>query len=718
MRSAFVFTIALAFLLTVSMTPSDAQQSPFELSSPDETLTADVYLTEEGAPRYRVRAKGDLIIAPSALGFELQDAPSMHTGFEVVGTGRRSVDTTWAPVWGTEDRIVNRFNELTVELRETEAPQRRLTLVFRAYDDGVAFRYKWPEQPNLGALRIASEDTQFRFTEDHTSWWIPDDYDGYEWVYRQTPLSAIVDSAAAISYNSYLEEGDDGTPFDSTSKQGKPGAVSTPLTLRHPEEERYLSVHEAALTDYAGMTLQADPDEPTTLRSNLVPWPDGVKVKASVPHETPWRTIQIADSPGGLIESPLIQNLNEPSKIEDTSWIEPMTYIGIWWGMHIGKYSWGQQETHGATTERTKRYLDFAAEHDIDGVLVEGWNVGWESWLEDDNFSFTESYPDFDLEEVTEYADEKGVALIGHHETGGDVPSYERQMEDAFALYDSVGVPAVKTGYAGPIRPEGVHHHGQQMVNHYREVVKLAAKHEIAINAHEPIKPTGIRRTWPNMMTREGVRGMEYNAWSSGNPPSHATILPFTRMLAGPLDYTPGIFNLTPEEIMPDHRVRTTLAKQLANEVILYSPVQMAADLVEHYEDQKAFEFIEHLPADWGESHVVNAGIGEFITIARRQDGGDEWYVGSITNEEARRVAVPLDFLDADTTYVAHVYEDAPASDYEKKPHAYRIRRGLVTSDETITAAMGRSGGQAIRLVPATEADREQYDALSEVQGR
>jgi alpha-glucosidase len=695
------------------MTHADPPPRSFELASPNGTLTAELALTDEGAARYEVRAGDARVVAPSPLGFAFEDAPPMRDGFEVVDTARRSVDTTWTPVWGTTNEIDNRYNELAVELRETEAPQRRLTLVFRAYDDGVAFRYRWPEQPNLDSLRIASEETHFRFTEDHDAWWIPDDYDGYEWVYRQTPLSAIVDSAAAISYNSYLEEDDDGAPFDSTSKQDDPGAVNTPLTLRHPDGERYVAVHEAALTDYAGMTLQADPDEPTTLRSNLVPWPDGVKVKATVPHKTPWRTLQIAESPGALIESHLIENLNEPSKIEDTSWIEPMTYIGIWWGMHIDKYTWGYEGgKHGATTERTKRYLDFAAENGIDGVLVEGWNTGWESWLEDDNFSFTEPYPDFDLEEVTAHAEEKGVALIGHHETGGDVPSYERQMEDAFALYDSVGVPAVKTGYAGPIRPKGVHHHGQQMVNHYREVVKLAAKHEIAINAHEPIKPTGIRRTWPNMMTREGVRGMEYNAWSEGNPPSHATIVPFTRMLAGPLDYTPGIFNLTPEEIMPDNRVRTTLAKQLANEVLLYSPVQMAADLVEHYEGQKAFEFIEHLPADWSESHVVNAGIGDFLTIARREQGGDEWYVGSITDEEARRLAVSLDFLDVDTTYVAHVFEDTPSADYKEKPHAHRIRRGLVTSDDTITAAMGRSGGQAVRLVPATEADRQQYDAL------
>jgi alpha-glucosidase len=358
--------------------------------------------------------------------------------------------------------------------------------------------------------------------------------------------------------------------------------------------------------------------------------------------------------------------------------------------------------------------MDFAAEHDIDAVLVEGWNLGWEDWGEEGAFNFTDSYDDFDIEEVTEYGREQGVALMGHHETGGDVPSYERQMEDAYALYDSVGVPAVKTGYAGMIRPEGVHHHGQQMVNHYREVVKLAAKHQIAINAHEPIKPTGIRRTWPNMMTREGVRGMEYNAWSEGNPPAHTTILPFTRMVAGPLDYTPGIFNLTPEEIMPDNRVYTTLAKQLANEIILYSPVQMAADLVENYEGHEATEFLRHLPADWSESHVLQAGIGTHVAIARQQTGTAEWYVGTITNEEARTVDLSLDFLSEGQTYVAHVYEDGPEADYQENPHAYRIRRGLVTADDTIEADLARSGGQALRLVPASADDEAQYDPLGD----
>jgi alpha-glucosidase len=679
-------------------------------TSPDGSLTIGVEL-RDGQPHYHVRAAGDTLVAASPLGFTFENAPPLRDGFEVTETTQRTVDTTWTPVWGTQDSVRNHFSERTIRLQETDGPGRRLDLVLRAYDDGVAFRYRWPEQSGLDSLRIASEDTDFRLTADHTAWWIPDDYDNYEWVYRKTPLSAIRDSAAAISYNSYLEETDGGRPERSV-KDDHPGAVNPPLTLRSPDETHYLALHEAALTDYSSMTFRADPETPTTLHTNLVPWPDGVKVKATVPHRTPWRVIQVADRPGGLIESHLLQNLNEPSKIEDPSWIEPMTYVGIWWGMHIDKYSWGRNGVHGATTERTKRYMDFAAEHDIDGVLVEGWNLGWETWLGGDEFDFTESYPDFDLQEVVDYGEERGVALIGHHETGGDVPAYEEQMDAAFDLYDETGVPAIKTGYAGPIRPEGIHHHGQQMVNHYRRVVKTAAEHEIVLNVHEPVMATGIRRTWPNMMTREGVRGMEYNAWDVPSPPSHDVTLPFTRMLAGPLDYTPGIFDLTPEETMPDHRVLTTLSKQLANMVVLYSPVQMAADLVENYEGEEAVEFIERVPADWSESHVLNARIGESITIARRKKDSPEWYVGTTTNAAARTLSIPLGFLDDGQTYVAHVFEDTPDADYRDNPHAYRIRRGLVTAGDTIEADLARSGGQAVILEPATTEDQEAHDPL------
>mgnify|MGYP006420527987 CR=1 FL=1 len=696
------------------MTVPNAAFSLPSLAAPNDRLHVTVALSDAGRPHYHVTADGERVIDPSPLGFEFADAPPMRDGFTVAETETRAVDTSWTPVWGPDATVRNHFHELTVRLQEAEPPQRRLTLVVRAYNDGIAFRYRWPEQPGLNALRITSEDTHFRFVGDPTCWWMPDDYDGYEWVYEQTPLSAIVDEAAAIGFNSYLDEQDTDIPDRPTSKENRPGAVNTPITMRTAGGTRYLSVHEAALVDYAGMTLQAAPDDPTTLRSELVPWPDGTKVKATLPHQTPWRTLQVADTPGALIESHLIENLNDPSQIDDPSWITPMTYVGIWWGMHIDRYSWGRDGTHGATTERAKRYIDFAAQHDIGGVLVEGWNVGWESWRGDDEFDFLTPYPDFDLEDVAAYADDYDVALIGHHETGGDVPAYEEQMADAFALYDDLGVPAVKTGYAGMIRPEGVHHHSQKMVNHYQRVVERAAEHEVMLDVHEPIKPTGLRRTWPNLMTQEGVRGMEYDAWSKGNPPEHTLVLPFTRMLAGPLDYTPAIFNLTPDDIQPHHRVCTTLAKQLANTVLLYSPLQMAADLTEHYDGHDALDFLDHLPTDWGESRVLHARIGAFLTMARRTCDGTTWHLASATDEYARTLDIRLDFLNADRVYVAHVYEDTPKADYVEAPHALHIRRGLVTSDDTITARMARSGGQAVRLVPATAADQQHHTPLSD----
>ena len=703
MRSRGSALLLSLFLLGVAACSSNG---PTDVTSPDGSLRIGMTLVD-GRPHYHVTAEGDTVIASSPLGVELKDAPPLRDGFEVVGRSTRRVNESWAPVWGTDSLITNHYRELTVKLRETDDAQRRLDLVFRAYDKGVAFRYRWPEQPTLDTLNVMDEETHFRFAQDHDAWWIPGNPDSYERIYMETPLSRIAE----------LDSVDAGTGEGTLqfAQFAFPHATNTPITLRSPDEDRWLAVHEADLTDYAGMKLQAQQDEPTTLTSLLTPWPDGVKVKADVPHESPWRTIQIADSPGGLIESHLLKNLNEPSKIAETDWIEPMNYIGIWWGMHLDVYSWGYEGgNHGATTERTKRYMDFAAENGIDAVLVEGWNTGWEGWGTSDTFDFTESYPDFDLKEVTEYAEEKGVQLMGHHETGGDIPSYERQMGDAMALYDSLGVRSVKTGYAGKIRPEPQHHHGQWMVNHYREVVKLAAKHNVMVNAHEPIKGTGLARTWPNMMTREGVRGMEWNASTDrpGNPPAHTVTLPFTRMLAGPLDYTPGVFDLVYPERRPDNRVRTTLAKQLANEVILYSPLQMASDMIPNYEGHEAFAFIERLPDDWAESHVLNAQIGDYITIARREKGSKTWVVGSTTNEEARELTVALDFLDDGQTYVAHVFEDVPDQDYESNPMEYRIRRGLVTSDDSITADLGRSGGQALLLVPATASDREQYDSL------
>ncbi|MGC9526576.1 MAG: glycoside hydrolase family 97 protein [Limnospira sp.] len=698
-RRRKLFQFCLSTVLTALLVIACSSRN-LQVTSHNGDIRINVEL-RQGRPYYSVIAAGETVIEPSPLGLKFQNASPLTDDLRVTDTEWNAVDRTWNPVWGTDSTIRNRYKELVVSLEETAPPNRRLDLLFRAYDDGIAFRYRLPEQPNLGDFNLTSEETYFRFAEDYNSWWIPANFDSYERTYRNTPISEI----AGRDFDRKATAWEDLKFAEYT----EPHAVNTPITMESPDQSRYLSVHEAALTDYAGMTLKAQSDRPLTFKSHLVPWPDGVKVKASTPHVSPWRMVQIADTPGELIESHLMLNLNEPSRIEDTSWIEPMKYIGIWWGMHLGKFSWAAGENHGATTDRAKRYMDFAAEHGIDAVLVEGWNTGWESWGQKDAFDFTEPYPDFDLEAVAEYGRSKGVALMGHHETGGDVVSYERQMQEAFQLYGDLGVPAVKTGYAGPIRPEGQHHHGQFMVNHYREVVKLAARHQIAINAHEPIKGTGIERTWPNMMTREGVRGMEWNASKEfpDNPPEHTLILPFTRMLAGPLDYTPGIFDLVYPEYRPESRVQTTLAQQLANLVILYSPVQMAADLPENYEGHPAFEFVERVPTDWDETRVIDGAIADYIAIARRR--GESWYLGSATDAEKRTLEIPLDFLEAGRTYVAHVFEDGEESDYQNNPQAYQINRYLMTGEDLLKANLAPGGGQAVILEPATPEDLRRY---------
>jgi len=641
-----------------------------QVTSPGGDIEVAFWL-RGGEPHYRVDYRGKAVIHPSALGFTFRNKPPLLDGFVIKNAETSSFDETWRPVWGQRSEIRNNYNELRVVLSQEKSGGREMAVVFRVYDDGVGFRYEIPRQKNIEDFEIMSEKTQFTFAGDHSVWYIPADLDSYEHLYRNAPLSEV-------------------------------RATATPVTME-TEDGLYLSVHEAALTDYPEMTLSAVWGRDFVLESNLAPWPDGVRVKGKTPLRTPWRTLQIAESPGGLIESSLILNLNEPCVIEDTSWIKPMKYIGIWWGMHIGKYSFHVGPNHGATTQNARRYIDFAGAHGIKGLLIEGWNTGWDRWGQKDAYSYTESYPDFDLEEVTRYAREKGVVIIGHHETGGDVPSYEEQLDAAFDLYKRVGITAIKTGYAGRIFPRGQYHHGQYMVRHYRMVVERAAEYGFMLDVHEPIKPTGISRTYPNMMTREGVRGNEYNAWSEGNPPEHETILAFTRMLAGPLDYTPVIFDCLYEKYKPDNRVHTTLAKQLALFIVLYSPIQMAADLIENYEGHPAFEFIEEAPVDWDDTMVLNGKIGDYVTIARRS--GDTFFIGSITDEEAREFEVALSFLRPGVEYAARIYADAPGSDWETNPHAYEIIERRVDSDTVLTLKLAPGGGQAISIVPAGAAE-------------
>jgi alpha-glucosidase len=635
------------------------------VESPDSRLVVGFTLIG-GVPHYQATYNDADVIFLSPMGFTFRRAQPMKTGFEVVDTATRTFDETWTPVWGQRSEIRNHYNELVIRLQEENEPHRRLNIIFRVFNDGLGFRYEFPAQDGLKDFEIMTEESDFRFPADHTVWWTPVDFDSYEHLYTRSPLSKV-------------------------------SAVNTPVTMK-TADGLYLCLHEAALTDYAGMTL-ARADAPVLgLKSSLVPWPDGSKVKGSTPFKTPWRTIQIATWPGGLVESDLILNLNDPCSIDDTSWIKPMKYIGIWWGMHIDKYTWHIGDRHGATTENAKRYIDFAARHGIQGVLIEGWNTGWDRWGHKGAYDFITPYPDFDLPAVAAYARSKGVTLIGHHETGGDVPSYEERLDEAFALYRDLGIPAVKTGYAGAIFPRGYHHHGQWMVRHYRMVVEKAADYGLMLDVHEPIKDTGISRTYPNMMTREGVRGTEYNAWETGNPPEHMTILPFTRMVAGPLDYTAGIFDITFDKYKPHNRVHSTLANQLALLVVLYGPLQMAADLIENYEGHPAFTFVEDLPVDWDETRVLNGEIGDFVTIARRS--GAEWFIGSVTDEEARVVTVDLRFLEPGRSYTARIYADATDAHFENNPTAYEIRELQVAKDTILSLELAPGGGQAIAIVP------------------
>jgi len=659
--------LSVTLIVIIVSIDEDSQDSAADLMSPDARVVVGFSLNHQGAPHYDVTYAGEEFILPSNLGFGLKDAPGLRSGFKVLNISKQRVENIWKPIWGQTGKVENHYTEMKIDLQEKAEPFRKLSLEFRAYNDGLAFRYSLPRQPNLERVEITSENTQFRFAANDSVWWTPADFDSYEKLYRHTTLSHLP-------------------------------AANTPITLR-AALGFYVSIHEAELVNYAGMTLRQSDADSLLFTTDLVPWPDGVKVKADLPLKTPWRTIMIAPDAGQLLTSHLIENLNEPNKITDVSWIRPMKYMGIWWGMHIGKYTWQQGPKHGATTENAKAYIDFAARHNIPAVLVEGWNKGWKNWGKSEAFNFIKPYSDYDLSSVVKYARGKGVSIIAHTETGGDVPGFDKQLETAFSLYEQLGIPAVKTGYAGKILPEGQHHHGQWMVNHYQKVVETAARYRLMIDAHEPIKPTGLYRTWPNMMTREGARGQEYNAWSSGNPPDHTTILPFTRGLAGPLDYTPGIFDINFDRYNDRWDVHSTRAKQLALFVVLYSPLQMAADLPENYSGQPEFAFIEHVPTTFDETKVLNAKIGDYVTIARRR--GDDWYIGSITDANPRRFHFSLDFLTPNRQYELTAYADDPSANYKNNQDPVVIRNRFITSSDTIDLSLAPGGGQAVEIHPA-----------------
>ncbi len=665
-------------------------QEPVRVASPDgrnvvtlETLRK----VEEGGEVhwetglfYRVERDRRKIVLPSRLGFAFRNAPSLRDGLTITATTRSSVDETWEQPWGEVARVRDHHNELRVSVTETAEPGRRFDVVFRVFDDGIGFRYELPEQPGLQYFEIMEELTEFALADNSRAWWIPSDRprkDRSEMLYSSSPVS-VLDS------------------------------VQTPLTLEAPDGSTFIVIHEAHLVDYPRMFLAGTHTESRTLIATLAPLADGVKARGRTPFATPWRTIQLADRVTDLVPSVLGLNLNPPSVLEDIDWIRPMKYVGIWWGMHIGKLTWGSGPRHGATTENTKRYIDFAAANGFGGVLVEGWNIGWDGdWISNGEvFSFTQSYPDYDLEEVTSYARRKGVGIIMHNETSGGLENYERQMEDAFALYRSLGINAIKSGYVIDTIPGGHSHYSQEMVRHHRKVIETAARYGIMLDVHEPVHDTGERRTYPNMMTREGSRGQEYNAWSGdgGNPPEHETILFFTRLIAGPMDFTPGVFDIliasadgTPRP--PEaSRIRTTLAKQLALYVVLYSPMQMAADLPENYEGQPAFQFIRDVPVDWERTEVLDGRIGDYVVVARQERGGSDWYVGAITDEEARTLEISLSFLPKGESYVAEIYADGDGAHWLHDPFPVTISQQPVDAGSTLTLHLAPGGGQAIRI--------------------
>lgn len=668
--------LALGLVMTPSAQADDEIRT---ITSPDKGVTLFFNL-RDGSPYYAISKGETPVIMPSRLGFEFKTQPALATGFVLAQATERQVNETWEQPWGEARFIRNHYNELKVDLVESQGLRRKMTVAFRVYNDGVGFRYEFPRQAAFGSVEITDELTEFVLPGDHDTWWIKAyQPDRYEYLHEETRLSRVDEA-------------------------------HTPFTMR-AVDGTHIAIHEAALVDFASMVLKGNGQ--TMLKADLVPWSDGVKVRKTGPFTTPWRTVQIASDAAGLAASHLILNLNEPNALGDVSWVRPGKYVGIWWAMHIAEKTWESGSKHGATTEETKRYIDFASRHGLNGVLVEGWNVGWDGdWIENGElFRFTEAYPDFDPVEVATYARERGVDLIMHHETSGGIENYERQMAGAYDFLQSLGVNHLKTGYVEfgqgvPRRTAdgqtvGEWHHGQYMVRHYLRSVWEASKRQIAINTHEPIKDTGLRRTYPNWMTREGLRGQEYNAWSEGNDPQHTTILPFTRMLSGPADFTPGIFNMFPKGKASENRIRTTLAKQLALMVVLYSPLQMAADLPRHYEERPVpFQFVIDVPTDWDDTRVLNGAIGDFVTIARKDRNSADWYLGAVTDEMGRRLEVPLDFLDPGTSYRAQIYRDGDDADWDKNPYSLKREDRTVTSEETLTLVLAPGGGQAIRFLP------------------
>ena len=686
------------------------------ITSPNGQLQLNFSVNAQGEPIYELSYKGKAVIKPSKLGLELKDAPGLMNGFTLANTQTSTFDETWEPVWGEVKQIRNHYNEMAVTLNQ-KAQDRNMIIRFRLFDDGLGFRYEFPLSKNLNYFVIKEEHTQFAMTGDHTAFWIPGDYDTQEYDYTESKLSEIrglMDGAI--------------TP-NSSQTTFSPTGVQTSLQMK-TADGLYINLHEAALVDYSCMHLNLD-DKNFVFESWLTPDAKGDKGYLQAPCKSPWRTVIVSDDARDILNSNLTLNLNEPCAYEDVSWIKPVKYVGVWWEMIAGKSTWAYTDDlpsvklgetdyaktkpngrHGATNENVKRYIDFAAENGLDQVLVEGWNEGWEDWFghsKDYVFDFVTPYPDFDVKMLNAYAKSKGVKLMMHHETSASVRNYERHMDKAYQFMVDNGYNAVKSGYVGNMIPRGEHHYGQWMNNHYLYAVTKAAEYKICVNAHEAVRPTGLCRTYPNLIGNESARGTEYEAFG-GSKPFHTTLLPFNRLIGGPMDYTPGIFDTKLDFMgdLPHGQVQTTLCKQLALYVTLYSPLQMAADLVENYEKHMdAFQFIKDVAVDWDDSKYLEAEPGDYITAARKAKGTNNWFVGGITDENARTANFTLDFLEPGKQYVATLYADGKDADYKENPTSYQIKKGIVTSKTKMSVKLARSGGFALSLIEATPADKK-----------
>lgn len=698
MRKFIVSIVALASILT-------AQAERIE--SPSGNVCVDFELTSSGEPVYSMKYNDKEIIKPSKLGYELKGNSNLREGFKLINTSTSSFDETWEPVWGEVKEIRNNYNELLAELEQTSTG-RKMNIRFRVYDDGMGLRYEFPQQKNLVYFTVKEEHTQFAMTGDHIAWWIPGDYDTQEYDYTESRLSEI------SKYH------DNAVSSNASQTLFSPTGVQTALQMK-TDDGIYINIHEAALVDYSCMHLNLD-EKNLVFESWLTPDAEGYKGRLQTPCHSPWRTVLVSDDARKILASHLILNLNEPCKIEDTSWIKPVKYMGVWWEMITGKGSWSYTNelpsvkldacdysslkpngTHSANNDNVKRYIDFASEHGFDQLLIEGWNIGWEDWFgnqKDYVFDFVTPYPDFDIKELNEYAHSKGIRLMMHHETSSSSRNYERHLEEAYSLMNKYGYNSVKSGYVGNMLPYGEHHYGQWMNNHYLYCITEAAKHKIMVNAHEAVRPTGLCRTYPNLIGNESARGSEYQAFG-GSKTFHTTVLPFTRLQGGPMDYTPGIFEMNISKINPNNNshANVTLANQLSLYCTMYSPLQMAADLPENYERfMDAFQFIKDVPVDWDNSIYLEAEPGKYVTVARKEKGTNNWFVGSTTGNAPHKSFISLDFLYKDKKYIATIYSDAKDTDYKLNPQDYKIVKGLVDYKTKLNINTVEAGGYAISI--------------------